>query len=103
TEPELTEDEKKLEMDEGKKDEDVYDKEGLEQLREDDEIETWEEGFAEGANEDGQLGKCANCGQPLMGTEDVIETKINDEIKRFCSRFCVDEYKEKNGIEEETA
>jgi hypothetical protein len=37
----------------GNEDEDVYSKEGRKDLQEDDEIEVWEEGFAEGTGDDG--------------------------------------------------
>lgn len=37
----------------GNEDEDVYSKEGREDLQEDDEIEVWEEGFSEGTGDDG--------------------------------------------------
>ena len=88
-----TKDETRSEMEQGNLDEDVYDDVGLENLREDDEIDTWEEGFMEGAKDDGQLGKCASCGNSLLDIEDVIETKIDGEMIRFCCDPCLKKYK----------
>ena len=48
-EPEKSSEEKEQEMDTGDDDEDVYNKEGRKKLKEDDEIDTWEEAFMEGA------------------------------------------------------
>jgi hypothetical protein len=82
------------EMEEGELDETVYDAEGREKLREDEEIEDWEEGFMEGAEDDGEQGKCANCGGALLD-EDLIETEINNKVMWFCSEDCLEEYKRK--------
>lgn len=81
--PEETEEEKGEAMDLGEEDEEVYSKKGRELLEEDDEIETWEEGFMEGATESGQLGKDALTGEPLMDVEDVYELEFNGKTHRF--------------------
>ncbi len=73
-------------------DEDIYSKEGREDLVDSDEISPAEEGFMEGAHDDGQGAKCRKCGKVLM--DDFIERKIGDEIFRFCSDECVDRYVE---------
>ncbi len=72
--------------------EDIYSEEGREDLVEDDEISPEEEGFMEGAHDDGQGAKCRRCGKVLM--DDFIERKINDGICRFCSDECAKKYME---------
>lgn len=73
-------------------DEDIYSEEGREDLVEDDEISPTEEGFMEGAHDDGQGAKCRKCGKIL--TDDFIERRIKDEIYRFCSDECAKKYVE---------
>lgn len=73
-------------------DEDIYSEEGREDLVEDDEISPTEEGFMEGAHDDGQGAKCRRCGKIL--TDDFIERMIGDEIYRFCSEECAERYVE---------
>jgi hypothetical protein len=98
---EKSSDQIETEMEEGKRDEDVYSEEGREKLLEDDEIEPWEEGFIEGAEDDGQLGKDALTGEPLTDIENVVETEIDGEMYRFVSKenaekFAQRKKKEKN-------
>ena len=81
--PEETSEEIEEKMKTGKKNEDVYEKEGRELLEEDDEIDLWEEGFMEGAHDGGQLGKDALTGEPLMDIEDVVEVEYKGEKYRF--------------------
>ncbi|MBI2668740.1 hypothetical protein HYX14_02775 [Candidatus Woesearchaeota archaeon] len=81
--PEETSEEIEQDMKTGKKNEDIYEKEGRELLEEDDEIDTWEEGFMEGAHDGGQLGKDALTGEPLLNVEDVVELEYKGEIYRF--------------------
>jgi len=69
------------------KEEDIYSEEGRESLVEDDEITPTEEGFMEGAHDDGQGAKCRKCGKPLL--DDFVEKEINGEIYRFCSDHCL--------------
>ena len=87
------------EMEEGKKDEEVYTKCGREELEENDEIKTWEEGFMEGAHMGGEGAKCRNCGR-VLGLE-MVEREFHDEIERFCSEKCAEKYEEKHCEEEE--
>lgn len=88
-EEEKTADEKTEEMEEGKMDEDTTTEEGREQLLEDDEISPAEEAFAEGAEDKGELGVCAQCGKPLSQEQDeVIEREISGEKVWFCSDEC---------------
>lgn len=70
--------------------EDIYSKEGREELVDDDEISPLEEGFMEGAHDDGQGAKCRKCGKIL--TDDFVEREIGNEIYRFCSDECAEEY-----------
>ena len=76
-----------------KDDEDIYLEEGREDLIEDDEISPEEEGFMEGAHDDGQGAKCRKCGKPLG--DNFIERRIGDEVYRFCSGRCAKTYMEK--------
>ena len=73
-------------------DKDIYSEEGREDLVEDDEISPEEEGFMEGAHDDGQGAKCRSCGKVLM--DNFIEREVNNEICRFCSDKCADKYAE---------
>jgi len=75
--------------------EEIYSESGREKLVEDDEIEPWEEGFMEGADDDGQQAKCRKCGKLLTGT-DVVEREINDELCWFCSEECAEKYEEEH-------
>lgn len=88
-EHEETPDELKEEMDIGEKEEDVYTEEGREQLVEDDELEPWEAGYAEGAKGDETL-LCDNC-RKILG-RNPIEKRINGEMHWFCSDKCLKEF-----------
>ncbi len=86
--PETPEEEKQG-METGEKEEDVYSEEGRESLVEDDEIEPWEEEFMEGAEEKGEEGNCAHCGNVLsQEPEEVIEREIKGKKFKFCSDKC---------------
>ncbi|MEK6900399.1 MAG: hypothetical protein AABX05_04720 [Nanoarchaeota archaeon] len=82
-------------MDLGEEDEDVYTEEGRKKLEENDEIEPWEEGFVEGANELGQLGKDALTGVPLMDVDEVIEMELDGKLYRFSSTKNAEKFREK--------
>ena len=73
-------------------DKDIYSEEGREELVDSDEISPAEEGFMEGAHDDGQGAKCRKCGKVLM--DDFIERKVDDEIYRFCCNECAEKYDE---------
>ncbi len=92
---EESKDELREEMESGEKDETVYDETGREKLVEDGEISPEEEGFMEGAEDDGEQGKCANCGAALLDAEHTVETKIDGKQHFFCSEHCLDKYREK--------
>ncbi len=92
--PEETSEEAEEDMELGEKDEDVYSEEGREQLEEDDEIENWEEGFMEGAEGAGQLGKDALTGEPLMG-EETVELVIKGKKYRFVNSENAEEFRKK--------
>ncbi|MFH1064026.1 MAG: hypothetical protein V1729_03025 [Candidatus Woesearchaeota archaeon] len=94
---EETKEELRDEMETGEKDETVYDAVGREKLVEDGEISPEEEGFMEGAEDDGEQGKCANCGAALLD-DSLVETKIDGKQVWFCSNHCLDKYKEKNQV-----
>ncbi|HLC81396.1 MAG TPA: hypothetical protein VJH68_01955 [Candidatus Nanoarchaeia archaeon] len=69
----------------GKHEVDPLTPEGRESLVEDDEMEPWEAGFAEGASDEGQLGKDALTGEPLMDIDEVVEAEIEGKTYRFVS------------------
>ncbi len=92
-----TSEEVEKDMEEGELDETVYDREGREKLIENSEIEDWEEGFMEGAEDDGEQGKCANCGKALL-EENVVETELEDKVVWFCSEECLERYKKRKGF-----
>ena len=73
-------------------DKDIYSEEGREEQVDSDEISPREEGFMEGAHDDGQGAKCRKCGKILM--DNFIERKVDDETYRFCSDECADKYME---------
>jgi len=93
---EETHDEERKAMAEGTEDEDVYTDEGREALVEDGEISATEAGFMEGAEGDGQQGKCQKCGKAIPETEDVVEKEIAGANKFFCSDGCVEEYEKEH-------
>jgi len=93
--PEKTEEQISEEMEHGEKNEDVYSEEGREKLVEDGEISPEEEGFMEGANDAGQLGKDALTGEPLMDVEDVVETEIDGKMYRFVNAENARKFREK--------
>ena len=77
-----------------KKDPDIYDKEGEEELLEDDEITDAEEGFMEGFEHGEHEVKCAECRKILTDLEEdeIIEEEINGKNCLFCSKECADAY-----------
>ncbi len=86
-------------MHEGKKDVDVYDAHAREELEDDDEISTWEEGFMEGAHGEGEGAKCRNCGKILV--DEAVEREFHEEICKFCCDKCAEKYGEEHEDEEE--
>jgi hypothetical protein len=98
--PEKTEEQISEEMEHGEKNEDVYSEEGREKLVEDGEISPEEEGFMEGANDAGQLGKDALTGEPLMDVEDVVETEIDGKMYRFVNAENARKFRENKESEE---
>ena len=94
-------DELREEMESGEKEETVYDETGREKLIEDDEISPDEAGFMEGAEDDGEQGKCANCGAALLDAAHTVETKIDGKQYFFCADHCLQKYKEKMKGEEQ--
>ena len=91
-----TEEEIKEEMEDNREDEEVYSEEGREKLIEDDEIEDWEEGFMEGAEGAGQLGKDALTGEPLTEIEQVVEIEFKGRKYRFINQENAEKFKEKH-------
>jgi hypothetical protein len=84
---ERTKEEQRLAMKTGEQDEEVYTEAGRDELVENDEIDTWEEGFMEGAEGRGQMTSCARCGKLLgQGKTKIFGRKINGKKMLFCSK-----------------
>lgn len=98
---ELESEEKEDLMEHGDINEDVYSKEGRKKLEEDEEIDPWEEGFMQGAEQAGQLGKDALTGEPLMDVEDVVEEEIDGKTYRFVNEKNAEKFRRKKEMEEE--
>ncbi|MBS3174669.1 hypothetical protein J4440_02205 [Candidatus Woesearchaeota archaeon] len=74
-------------FEEGNHEPDIYDKEGLEELEENDEITEVEEGFMEGYEHGDKLAVCAECSIELVD-KDIIEEEIEGKHYHFCSKEC---------------
>ena len=84
---EKTKEEQRIDIKKQEQEEEVYTETGRDELVEDDEIETWEQGFMEGAEGRGQLTSCARCGKLLSEEKDkVFERKIDGKKMLFCSK-----------------
>jgi len=87
-----------LEEEEGKEEgnfeEDVYTKEGREELLEEDEINETEEGFAEGFEHGETEIQCQNCGK-ILTDENVVEREFEKQPYFFCSDTCAEDYLKK--------
>ena len=79
-----TSEEIKQDMEEGKKEENVYSEEGREKLADDDEIEPSEEGFMEGAEGRGKKNSCAECGKQIGEEDSIVEREFEGELRVFC-------------------
>jgi hypothetical protein len=76
-------------------DEDVYTKEGREELVEDDEMDDSEEAFMEGY-ENMNLACCDHCGANFTDEDNIIEEEDEEgEILRFCCKTCQTNYHKK--------
>ena len=88
--------ETEVDMETGKKEEDVYSEEGREKLTEDDEMDEREAGFMEGAEGRGEMNCCTYCGKNLGEDEEgVVEREFDGEIKWFCSEEHAQKYADK--------
>ncbi len=56
--------------------------------------EPWEEGFRLGEEGGGSGAKCRTCGKILL--RKLVEKEIDDEIMRFCSDRCVEQFDEEH-------
>ncbi|MBI4448755.1 hypothetical protein HY641_01875 [Candidatus Woesearchaeota archaeon] len=81
-------DDEELKMHLGEEDKDIYNEDGAEELREDDEIDDWEEGFMEGASGMGKGPFCAHCGEELSDSKKCVEQIINGKHVTFCGDAC---------------
>ena len=75
----------------------VYGEEAREELTENDEIESDEDGFMQGYESDANPAFCDNCKQILKRNH--IEKEIKGDIYSFCSDECVDEYERKSSTD----
>ncbi|MBS3121811.1 hypothetical protein J4434_02925 [Candidatus Woesearchaeota archaeon] len=85
-------DEEKTEENEG-----IYSDEGREEMLDNDEIDSFEEGFMQGAEMDGQKAKCRKCGRILINPKSTVEREVNGKLIWFCSEKCADKYEELQG------
>lgn len=85
-------------MKKGEADEDIDTDVGREVQVEEDEIEPWEAGFAEGASEEGQLAKDALTGEPLRDMNQVVEEEINGKLYRFANLRNAEKFRKKKLI-----
>ncbi len=69
--------------------ESIAEAEENQEISDQDEIAPWEEGFAEGAEHQGEGAVCAHCGK-VLGDRDseIVEREYDDEILFFCSEKC---------------
>ncbi len=67
-----------------------------EQPIDDEEIDTSEEGFIKGYAEDENVSECAECGSAIDKTKKISE-EIDGENYVFCSKSCLEEFKESLG------
>lgn len=74
-------------FEEGEHEEDIYDEEGREELKESDEITEIEEGFVEGYEEGEHQVKCAKCNVVLVDGN-LVEEELDGKHYRFCSEEC---------------
>ena len=84
----LSREEKSQAMSDGTVDKEPYDEEGREALRDDDEIDDWEEGFMAGATGKGSKASCANCGKPLPPKNRLVEKMVDGEVEFYCCSDC---------------
>lgn len=96
--PDKSKSELRDDIEKGEHDEDVLTTEGRDALVENDEVESWEAGFAEGASEEGQLGKDALTGEPLMDVDDVVEAEVKGKTYRFVSEKNAKEFRRKHEV-----
>ena len=89
-----TKEEVMRDMEIGDKEEDIYSKEGREELLEDeDEISDVDEGFMKGYDEGQKMAECCTCRKVL--DKDIVEEELDDEVYRFCSSKCASAFEEK--------
>lgn len=86
--PRKAPEERRQAINQGEQSAEPYDDEGLESLRDDDEIEDWEEGFMRGARGKGQMATCAHCDLVLQSKSKTIERTFQGELMTFCSASC---------------
>ena len=79
---------------------DIYDKEGIQGLRDEGQISDWEAGFMEGASGGGSGAKCRKCGKIFTDGDKVLERDIDGERHLFCSDECVKSFFERKEKEE---
>lgn len=80
-------------INEEEKEFDVYGEEAREELVEDDEIDSDEDGFMQGYDSEANPVYCDNCKHILSRKH--IEKEIKGELYSFCSDECVDEFERK--------
>ncbi len=95
-EPEETPEEEKLDIELGKKNEDLDTEAGREEVLDEEGINPTEEGVMEGyeAGEGEHLSVCDHCGRILKGPEGIVEAEYDEKMYRFCSDKCAGKFEE---------
>ncbi|HLC72251.1 MAG TPA: hypothetical protein VJH37_01595 [Candidatus Nanoarchaeia archaeon] len=62
-------------------------------LEDEDELDDVDEGFMKGYNESEVVVKCAQCKKIIE--DEVVQEEFDDEVLKFCSQECLNEYEEK--------
>ena len=88
---ENSDEQRRLKIKEGELIEDIYDKEALEQLEEDDEIEPWEQGFIQGTLNH-HLAKDALTGKPIINADQAYELRLGGDLYWFENEHNAQEY-----------
>ncbi len=75
---------------------DIYERQGIEDSVEGDQISTAEAGFVEGFTGPNII-ECANCGKRI-DFDSVVQRALGGETRSFCSERCAGEFERKNPL-----
>ena len=69
----------------------IYEEDGIQQLRDEGQLSDWEAGFMQGAAGQGKGAKCRKCGD-LFTDNTPLERDIDGERHLFCSNKCAEKF-----------